>query len=589
MRKFKFFLFPLKTDTEERVEAPFIAFDAENESVKGKENFLSIACAGKYVDSNHNIHPINRDYYEDRFAFQYDLMKIAMKGSGKNAFRLVGHNVDYDLKYITEIVDDDTRLSAGSRLITARLKAGSTKGIKVYDTGNFVRGSLEQWIIDLNMEEEHGIVKLPLSELKERNIMDAKATLILIKWIEKFMEDELKIPLQLTIGACSLYYFKKYFLKQGLIRNSQFLNDYERKSYKGGRVEVFKRGLREVRSYDVHKMYLSIMRDELVPLPQSGRYVKDSEGFDTIYKGKGQFIAHVKVKVPKQKIPPLPYFSIELNKLIFPTGTFIGYFTSVELRDAVENYGIKILKVYDYVYYKESVPLFKEFAKNIIELQKKYKDSGSPNLAYMIKTIGNSLYGKFGEKHGGGQWIKINDMVKNIPLEGLTTSFQGNEEYVYLPGSGKAKDSTHTFPCIPSFITSFGRVKLLKFLKAHEKDVVYGDTDSGHLEACGDTEDIPDGKEVGEFGFEYEETQIYYRPKMYGRIRKGIPEKAERIAEGKENDYFVFNRPFKRNEALRRGTEQNLWVDVMKKVCLEDDKRIWDGNESIAIHIGEEE
>lgn len=578
MPKYRYFLFPAKTENIRR-PPPFIAFDCENDPSTG--DFISGAVYGKYVDAHKRVHPVE-DYFEDRFALQQKLVDIAATRTNHNAYRLVGFNVDYDLTYINEIVDDSTRLSAGSRLITARLKAGSKRGIKVFDCTNFVRGSLENWIKDLDMGNKYGVIKLPLSRLKERNIMDAKATFHLITWIEEFMTQNLDIPLQLTLGASSLYFFRKKHLKNPLFRNSDFFNQYERKAYRGGRVEAFRRGMQYVKSYDVHKMYLSIMKDGEVPLPQSARYIKSDIGFnDVLTDTNTMFIAHVRVNVPDQYIPPLPYLSPGLGKLIFPVGTFDGYFTSVELRDAIDNYGVLINKVFDYIYYKKSVPLFHDFATHIYETQQKYVTLKLPNFIYMIKTIGNSLYGKLGEKHGGGQWIKLIDFKESI--EGLMTSTHQGEKYVYIEG-GIPTDSTHTFPCIPAFITSYGRVKLLHRMKEHEYYVIYCDTDSTHFDAC---VDLPDEKGLGQWGFEYERPQMYYKPKMYGSKNKGVPKRAELVGSGVDKKYYSFEKPLKRAESIRRHDVQNRWLRQLKSVLIHDDKRVWDGVVSEPIKIGD--
>lgn len=579
MTKYPYFLFPIETK-KIRHPPPFIAFDCENEPSTGE--FISGAIYGKYIDAHKRIHPVE-EYYENRFELQQKMVDIAATRPDRNAFRLAGFNVDYDLTYINEIVDDSTRLNAGGRFITARLKTGSTKGIKIYDCMNFVRGSLKSWIKDLDMEKNYGVVKLPLSQLKERNIMDAKATYHLITWIEDFMTQNLDIPLQLTLGASSLYFFKKKHLKTPLIRYSGFLNQYERKAYRGGRVEAFRRGMQYVKSYDVHKMYLSIMKDEVVPLPQSARYVKNNIGFKDIYNDINTlFIAHVRVEVPDQHVAPLPYYSIDLEKLIFPVGKFDGYFTSVELRDAVEKYGVTIDKIYDYVYYKESIPLFHDFATHVYETQEKYASLNLPNFIYMIKTIGNSLYGKLGEKHGGGQWVKLIDFNDSIEGYDLITIHDG-ENYVYIKG-GVPTDSTHTFPGIPAFITGYGRVKLLHRIKEHEYYIVYCDTDSTHFDAC---VDLPDEKGIGNWGFEYERPQMYYKPKMYGSKTKGIPKCAELIGSGVDKKYYSFEKPLKRSESIRRHDTQNRWIRQLKTVSIHDDKRVWDGVVSKPIRIGE--
>ena len=88
------------------------------------------------------------------------------------------------------------------------------------------------------------------------------------------------------------------------------------------------------------------------------------------------------------------------------------------------------------------------------------------------------------------------------------------------------------------------------------------------------------GDGLGNWGFEYEREEWFYRPKLYGEKRKGIPKRAELIAVGKENEYYTYKKPLKRSEAIRKEDTQNRWITIMKKVLLTDDKRRWlkDGN-----------
>ena len=570
------YIFPVKVaEGNKPRHHPFIAFDVENDP--DTADFICASLYGEYKDHHGRLHRV-REYFEDRFKLMERIKQIANSGGRKNnPFNLVGFNVDYDLHYIRELVDDATRLSVGSRLITARLKCGTydkdskkRTGIKVYDATNYVRGSLEDWIKVLKMEEQ-GVRKLPLSQLKERNLMDSKATWILINWIEDTMVNEFKIPLQLTIGSCSLYFFRKHFLKHTIKRNNQFLNDYERKAYRGGRVEVFKRGKHFVRSYDVNSMYLSILHDEEFPDPQSAAYHK---GECDITDGKFR-IVHAKVTVPQQIVAPLPYYDKEKHKLLFPCGTFEGYFVSVELANALK-YDVKILEIFDYVEYARKEKYFKDFAAFVWIARQQHKGQGDSNLDYMYKTIGNSLYGKFGEQRKEGGWIRLSDYEGST--EGLLMKVYQGDEYVYTKPTEPAYDSIHTFPCIPAFVTAYGRIKLLNKLKEDEENAVYSDTDSVKLE---NQKGKPtDSKELGGWGYEYDEEQVFYRPKLYGTKRKGIPKRAELIAVGEENEYYTYKKPLKRNEAIRMEDTQNRWITIMKKVLLTDDKRVWfkDGN-----------
>ena len=485
-------------------------------------------------------------------------------------------NADYDLYYIREIVNDASRVYVGSRLITARLKVGGKKGIQIWDATNLVRGSLEDWVKNLHMEEKYGIKKLSLNNLADRCLNDAKATYYLFKWLEDTMVYEFKIPLKKTIGACAREIYKRHFQKIPFVRNSERINEYERKAYRGGRCEVFKRGLQRVRSYDVNSMYLSIMRDTEIPIPQTAQLHNDGTNFDI----DKPCIAHVKVRVPDQIIAPLPYMK---NKLIFPVGEFTGYYTTPELRTAVELGGVEIIEVYDYIEYEQTEPIFREYANYIWKKRQEMKGKGDSNMDYMYKTLGNSLYGKYGEQNEIGGWVKLEDWNGKAEGYEIVKHVDGTE-YVYI--SKEKKDSKHTFPVIPTWITSHARIKLYKEMKKREKWVVYCDTDSIHILAdC--PNQIESSKELGGWGFEYEAEQVYYRPKFYGKKRKGVPKRAEKKEENDDSEIYQYKAPVKRASAIRRNIIQNTWIEIMKAISKVDDKRIWEGNESKPIVIKE--
>jgi len=543
------------------VHHPYICMDTENDPETGE--FILGCLYGYYKDHHGKEHLVEKTFY-DRFELQNELIRIAKAGGKQHIpFRLGLFNSDYDLFYIREIVNDSSRIYVGSRLITARLKIGGKRGIPIWDATNLVRGSLEDWIKNLHMEKRYGVKKLSLENLEERCMMDTKATWYLFKWLEDTMVYEFKIPLKLTIGACAREIYRRHFQKINFIRNSNFINDYERKAYRGGRCEVFKRGKRKVKSFDVNSMYLSIMRDVEIPLPQSAQYHETGHGFDVDKPG----VVHCKVHVPEQVIAPLPYYK---QKLIFPIGTFEGYWCTPELRAAID-YGTEILEVYDYIEYEETAPIFKEYAEFIWKKRQQHKRDGDNNLDYLYKTLGNSLYGKYGERNERGGWVKLSEWQGDIEGKDIREYVDG-EKYIYI---GKEPlDSKHTFPVIPAWITTHARLKLLREMKKREKWVVYCDTDSIHiLSDCPNP--IESSKELGGWGFEYEAEQIYYRPKFYGEKTKGVPKRAEILKDDDNIIEFKYITPIKRATAIRRKLPQNMWIEILKQLRKVDDKRVW--------------
>lgn len=574
MKKWKFQEFKLDASTR-IIHHPFICMDVENNPRTGE--FICACLYGKY--KNHHGKEIEvEETFTDRFELMERLKQIAKAGGKKNIpFYLGLFNAEYDLYYIRELVNDYSRIEVNGRLITARLNIGGKRGIPVMDATNHVRGSLENWIYFLKMDEKYGIQKLSLDNLQERCMMDTKATYYLFNWLEDMYHDEFKINMKFTVGSCAREYFRKYFQKENFIRNNQFLNDFERKAYRGGRVEVFIRGRQKVKAYDINSMYISIMKDALIPIPQSAQYSKDVHSYDI----NTLSIIHCKVHVPEQIIAPLPYYDEQTKKLIFPIGTFDGYWTNVELKNAMR-YGAKILEIYDYIYYKRADYIFRDFAITIWKKRQEHKSAGNADLDYLYKTIGNSLYGKFGEQHSKSTWIRIDDDTDDLE-NAEVKEWMGNK---YIFQSQPKEDSKHTFPCIPVFITSYARIKLLNTMKEiGEENVVYCDTDSNHILAKSKCQ-IKSSTDLGDFKYEYTKRQTYYRPKMYGEKKKGVPKKA-RIShiKAKNKLRFRYRKPTKRKESIRRGLSQNKWIKVRKEISLEDDKRVWYGNKSLPIRL----
>lgn len=204
----------------------------------------------------------------------------------------------------------------------------------------------------------------------------------------------------------------------------------------------------------------------------------------------------------------------------------------------------------------------------------------------LIKKLGNSLYGSFGQQNADENYFgKIEDCPIELD-EGMlpTPSIIDGVGYISMPSSTKT-DSDHTFPCVPGFITSYARVDLLRGFKANENSMVYGDTDSGKNEN-NPMVGIKIGKELGEWGFEYRDTEEFVKPKVYGTKNKGIPARAELVYEDEWERVFVYKKPNRMRESFKRDLIPNKWEYVVKYIDLVDNKREWAGNESEPIEIG---
>ncbi len=547
----------------------YISFDTETEQDG------AFICGGYYGEiiinkgKNRNKTCIISEYCDTEEEFRNKFLEIEhFIKSNKRAFILTGFNTGYDIIYLKDLIDSNSRLDAGSKFIQAK----TINGTKIYDISNHIIGSLEQWINRLKMPVKKREGYLQDNELKKLQVIDdARATYILTKWIENNLINTFNIPLTPTKFGAALRIFQSGYFKGKWFRNAkeQWKNDIERLSYYGGRCEVFRRGEYTVNSYDVNSMYVAIMQNKLIPNPSITKYLTD---YDTIYGMiPNEFLTvECQVSVPKYRIGLLPYRDIELEKLIFPYGTWKGVYSSIELRKALE-YGLHIDKIYKALWYPESDYYFKEFATMTINGRKEAKAQNDYAMEQLYKYYGNGLYGKFGQRNMiGGEYIRLSQFNKS--LEGYRILEGAGDFWVEIPNKGY-KDSYHTFPVVSATITAYARAKMLDALMNNMETVVYCDTDS--IKTTENVNGIEIGKLPGNWDYEYTETQKFYRPKRYADKCKGVPSRARLISYTDCEEIYEFESPTKFKSAIRQHKNQNVWQKQVKIVSLIDDKREW--------------
>lgn len=546
----------------------YVAFDTET---RDDGSFICGAyygiIPGRWEDT------VIAEYCADLESFRETFLRIEQLAKAqKRSFTLIGFNTAYDITYLGDIVDSSLRLDAGSRFIQAK----TVNGTKILDISNHVIGRLEDWIERLKMSERYGICKkenyLDSEEGKRAQVLDdTRATYILTKWVEDNLLNKFNIGLTPTkFGAALKIYQSRYFTgKWSRSGSEQWKNDFERQSYYGGRCEVFRRGLQRVTSYDVNSMYVAIMRDELIPNPSITKYLKNPE--QIIGMIDNEFLTvDCRVRIPKTRIGLLPYRSPDTGKLIFPCGEWRGTYNSVELREALK-WGAEIVAVYRALWYPESDRYFKDYAQMTIDGRKRAKARGDAAEEQLYKYYGNGLYGKFGQRNTkGGQYVRLSQFTGE--LKGLRIVPGAGDFWVELPITGY-EDSWHTFPVVCATITAYARAKMLSALCHNAETAVYCDTDS--LKCIGTAAGITVSDAPGDWGYEYEAKQEFYRPKRYADKRKGVPKSAILVTKTDDSETYEFERPTKFRTAIRQHCEQNVWRREQKTLSLVDDKREW--------------
>ena len=544
-------------DTETRKDGSFIcgAFYGKISVNKGKEHKQKNIEIAEYCDN------------EESFKKTFLEIEATVKAQ-KRSFILIGFNSAYDAIYLGDIIDSKTRLDAGSRFIQAK----TVNGTKIYDISNHVLGTLEDWIKKLGMPVIKREGYLDSEEGKKLQVLDdAKATYLLAKWVESNLINTFGINLTPTkFGAALKIFQSKYFTDKWIrTKDEQWKNNFERESYYGGRCEVFKRGEYTVNSYDVNSMYVAIMRDELIPNPTISKYLKDEDTINGMINTEFMTV-DCQITTPKMRIGLLPYRDPEMEKLIFPYGTWRGVFSSIELREALI-WGAHIDKIYRALWYPESKNYFHDYAQMTIEGRKIARAQNDKATEQLYKYYGNGLYGKFGQRNKkGGEYIRLSQFTGD--LVGLRIIEGAGDFWVEIPSTGY-DDSWHTFPIISATITAYARAKMLNALMHNTEIVVYCDTDS--IKTTENVKGIEIGKTPGLWDYEYTETQKFYRPKRYADKCKGVPYRARLISDKDYEEIYEFEAPLKFKSAIRQHKNQNVWQKQIKIVSLIDDKREW--------------
>jgi hypothetical protein len=395
-----------------------------------------------------------------------------------------------------------------------------------------------------------------------------------IEYIQNFLS-QFNIRLRSTLGSNALAIFltmhadKKYFKVSGydfLFRNS----------YYGGRTELFIPYGENLYYYDFNSLYPSVMYLEQFPDPESLTFT-NKPTIDLIFEYEGT--SYVQVYVPEYlDYPPLP---VKLdNKLIFPVGTFKGWYNHNELRMAVK-YGAKILNVYKTVYATRTVNYFKEYISTLYSLRKMYNEQNNKIMSLICKLLMNSLYGKFGQKNVKREIGLIDDNKEKdgYVFEPIADS---NIGYWYIKDKNNkpvVEDAKHDILCWASYITSYARIylyeKIQEVLRKNGK-VYYCDTDSILCDVQLDT-----GKELGQLKLEDSGNFQGFAPKVY-KFNNILKLKGIRRPSTIKNEYKEF-RILQPLEAIRRNQLVGTPEIKIKKLKLSNDKR--NNNKPINIDV----
>lgn len=547
-------------------------FDVETEVNDGKHKFIMGSIVGD--------EGINRTFYDrkDFFKFILDNYRLFRRGY------IVATNLNFD---IMELVKGTKYrvlvkpLIRSSSMLCVKIPVNNGHDMMTFiDSWNHFKLGVEKMgrIIGINkLNKPSFLGKKPKNnlerlELEEYNMTDSVITYKFMRFIQGTY-NRLDANLKMTIASSTMDLFRRNDLKEELYQPDKPTMDMIFKAYYGGRTEIFKRGkIKNLNYYDVNSLYPSVML-EAMPHPNfmiptkkvTLRNINENEG-----------VCKVRLTAPNMKIPYLPVRTED--KLIFPYGEIEGYYTFLDIREAVKR-GYKIKYISEGVVYTKMFYPFKTFVKRLYRLRLFYQERNDTR-EKVVKVLMNSLYGKFGQKIDSKETIihekalSYKDMKKAIKINKSGEYYILNSPCEHIP--------SFVNPIFCAYVTSYARRKLYSFMQKVGFDhVYYCDTDSIITDKT-----LIHSNVLGKMKLEFNITKgVLVKPKMYmidDIIKfKGVHDisKEEFLHLINGDTKSIINKKFlKFKEAGKRHKSYNEIVPIEKFISLEDNKRLWTEN-----------
>ncbi len=484
-------------------------------------NFLSIKNFLRDLDYQSKTHFTNVCFFHVlKFDMQVIFLKHKSKFMDSNSLDLY-----FDTNY--EIITDEKEINLKryyvkvklfySKIWFMRIVFNSHKHCLVLDSYSFLKGSLKNLSNDLNLEVKKYEVEFDSVNKKELTkylINDVKTEYYLGQRIIDFHK-EYDVRISVSIAQLASRIFRHKFIKDkdtipkmphDLIGGCIKSYHGGKNTYIGDKVTKFE----NVKYYDVNSLYPYAMSK--IPnflnceYKTIIKYNPDKEGVYQIYgdlkKSKyAIFYSHGFDKIDR---------NFKGNDIIIDMGDYFKikglWVTSYELRKALEhdlfnfrNKGINPTKEYSNcigIIVKESPDVKYNPLKDFVtHFYNKKKETSSNHPFYLFyKTCLNSLYGKF-----------IQNMNYSVPDEDIYDEMPDGS---FKKREKKFKGGGLFNPLIATLITGFSRAYMFDFEVKYNS--IHTATDSIMT-----YEDIPTGKELGDFRLEDQGDVIIFRSKLY--------------------------------------------------------------------------
>jgi len=506
-----------------------------------------------------------------------DFKKEFKKPKYKNKY-IFAHNAEFDLLTIFgnifQNVDNEAIFNGG--FISAKYN-----DFIFADSLNILLSSVKSIGQKLNLQKfenskikNQGLRKSNISKQDiEYCIQDCRVVFVgLVKVFESIG------AIKITLASLAFYDFRKNYLKKDIYYNDLVYEFFD--SYYGGRNEAFKIGNVKANVYDINSLYPFAMLN--VKFPNVGKLKKETKIATKYFKfllSHYEGMAKVTINHKETKFGFIPLR--KEGKLLFPSGNYTTYVNFNEIRFALDNKVIDILKVHYAIFSKPTENPFINFVNHNYKMRFK---SHSDFDKYFYKIKLNSLYGRFAMrlKYKTEYLNEIPfDLIKEFEKEKiyyeLSIFSENRADCYFTTESKKLKNSYYAIPTFSSYITSYARIHLLKHLLKNE-DTIYCDTDSifttsnfnGNI-----------SKKLGDFKKEDKEVIEIRGLKNYSFVDlktnkvinkiKGINfNHAVQLSKNK----FEISKYLKTKEALRRNKDAGTSIKQVKELRHVYDKRI---------------
>ncbi len=303
------------------------------------------------------------------------------------------------------------------------------------------------------------------------NEQDCRALWSVLGRFHTMVEDNLGGEVGITTPATAMKTFRRKYLPNKIHRGED-AHEFVFSTYCGGRTEVFQREASNLNYYDINSSYPAVMRE---PMPSGPAIWWNGEPPSCFTKDGSGYVGFVEASVELDSdIPLLPVRRD--GKLMFPSGRINGRWDWAELsrcRDSVVRFGRSV--------WFQSSPLLAGMVEDLYP----YRDSSLPGydagLAYVVKILLNSLYGKFGQSALRRKVVPWSEDLPDgaVPVDGTALSpVWYIDEEVTAP---------YIMPQIAAHVTSLARLRLYDFMSACGETLAYVDTDSLITSASLDT------------------------------------------------------------------------------------------------------